>query len=447
MTTQAEAARTSPVQTPACNLRKSDRLHMLGASFLAWMFAGVGIAQAILLHRQMMLSLLGPGASEQQITQWFAWNQAAFLFGAAAGGWLFGWLGDRCGRTRAMGCSLLCYSAFTLATWFAPTVQTAAALRFLACLGIGGVWPSAVALVAEAWPDASRPFLAGLLGGAANFGQVLMGACGYFVAVTPENWRLGLLLGGGLSLFGLWILLFTPESQRWLAARKSETAAAPTAPLREVLRPPLLYRTLLGISLGAVAVVGTAANGNWVVPWSDQVADQQRKEAEGRGEKVAKSAASPKSKAITQMTRSSGGILGSLLGGVLATLAGRRLSYFLISLASLAASTYVFTQLDPSMSGFRFWTFVLGFVSIVYFGWLPLFLPELFPTRVRATGTGISFNSGRVVAGAVVLSAGFLLSLFGGDYARVGFWTGMIYAVGMVIIWLAPPAPNRSLEA
>jgi hypothetical protein len=87
---------------------------------------------------------------------------------------------------------------------------------------------------------------------------------------------------------------------------------------------------------------------------------------------------------------------------------------------------------------FQVFAFLLGFAGVTYFGWLPLFLPELFPTRVRATGSGISFNTGRVVAGLVVLSAGFLIEQFGGDYRQVGFWSGMIYVTGMVLIWFAP---------
>ena len=106
-------------------------------------------------------------------------------------------------------------------------------------------------------------------------------------------------------------------------------------------------------------------------------------------------------------------------------------------------SAYIFSQLDPLHPQFQWFTFLLGFVGITYFGWLPLFLPELFPTRVRSTGTGISFNTGRVVAATVVLSAGFLLAQFHGNYAQVGFWSGMIYAVGMVIAWLVPRQVGR----
>jgi hypothetical protein len=185
-------------------------------------------------------------------------------------------------------------------------------------------------------------------------------------------------------------------------------------------------------------VVGSAANANWVVPWTDHA---QQERAGVLGDSGAKPDA--RSKAMTQMTRSGGAIFGSLLGGIIASVLGRRLSYFLISACSLAISSYLFSQLDPLNPRFQTFAFLLGFVGITYFGWLPLFLPELFPTRVRSTGTGISFNSGRVVAAFVVLSAGFLLDQFSADYARVGLWSGMIYGVGMIVIWLVPRSGGR----
>jgi MFS transporter, SHS family, sialic acid transporter len=397
------------------------------AAFLAWMFAGLEISLFILIHRQMMHGLIGPDAGEERVARWFAWYQAAFLFGAAAGGWVFGWLGDRFGRSRALGAAVLCYSLLTLACYFADDAELMLTLRFLASLGIGGVWPNAVALVAEAWPDASRPLLAGLLGTAANVGFVLLGAIGYFVAITPHSWRWVLLVGAAPVVLGVAILTFVPESARWLASGSGIAAT----PLRDVLRPPLLYRTALGIGLGAIPVVGTAANANWLVPWTDQFAERK---------------ADPRSKAVTQMTRSGGAVLGSLLGGVLASAVGRRPSYFLISFGALGLSSFLFGRLDPLHPYFHYFTFLLGFVGVTYFGWLPLFLPELFPTRVRSTGAGISFNTGRVVAGVVVLSAGLLANLVQGDYARVGLWSGLIYAVGMGLIWLAPREAAGKLE-
>ena len=93
---------TDPDLPPARILTRGQRVGVLVAAFLAWMFAGLEISLFVLIHRQMSAELLGAGTPEAVVTRWFAWYQAAFLFGAAAGGWLFGWLGDRLGRTRAM---------------------------------------------------------------------------------------------------------------------------------------------------------------------------------------------------------------------------------------------------------------------------------------------------------------------------------------------------------
>jgi len=428
------AADTTPA--PALALSRRQRAGVLAAAFLAWLFAGMEISLFVLVHRQMTLELLGSDTPEAAVTRWFAWYQAAFLFGAAAGGWIFGALGDRAGRTRAMAASVLCYSVVTLACHECTSAEGMLALRFLACLGVGGVWPNAVALVAEAWPDGSRPVTAGLLGAAANVGFVLLGVIAYYVPITQDAWRWAFLVGAAPAVLGVVILLAVSESPRWLASR---AAPATRAPVSEVLRPPLLSRTALGVLLGAIPVVGSAANANWLVPWSDAV-----QHAAPAG--AAKPPPDPRAKAQTQITRSGGAVLGSLLGGLLAGAIGRRPSYFLISLGACATSSYIFSQLDPLHPQFQLAAFALGFVGITYFGWLPLFLPELFPTRVRATGTGVSFNTGRVVAGAVVLSAGFLLDRFGGDYARVGFWTGMIYAAGMLVIWLVPAKATGRLE-
>jgi len=406
-------------------LTRAQQHHVLWTAFLAWMFAGVEIQLFILLHQQMMHGLFGGSVPDGAAALWFPRFQAAFLFGAAAGGWMFGMLGDSIGRTRSMGLSILCYSGFTLACYAADSIPAMFVLRFLACLGIGGVWPNAVALVAEAWPSASRPFLAGLLGTAANVGAVMLGVIGYQWDITNDDWRWVLLIGASPLVLGVWVLLTVPESRKWLAAKAATADAPRSSSLGEVLRPPLLYTLLLGIGLGAVPVVGTAANASFLIPWTAQ-----------KAEKAAKP--DPKSKATTLISRSGGGVLGSLLGGIVASLLGRRITYFLISLGSLALSSLIYGQLDPGHPQFQWFVFLLGFVGVAYFGWLPLFLPEMFPTRVRSTGSGISFNTGRVVAGVIVLSTGMLGTWFGGDYAKMGLWSGMVYIVGMLIIWLVP---------
>lgn len=480
---------------------------VLVAAFCGWMFGGLEIALFVLIHRPAMVSMLrehgelrsasdsnssaieqtkhdnrqldssGRSVDERTISRWFAWYQAAFLFGAAAGGWLFGWMGDRFGRTRTLGFSILCYSLLTGCCIFARSPEELLVLRFLACFGIGGAWPNTVALVAEAWPDASRPFLAGLLGTAANVGQVLMGMIGLWCDVTPESWRWTFIAGSIPALVGILCLLIVPESARWLAERANRKQSS-ADPFRELFQPPLRQRVIIGILIGAVPVVGTAANAQWIVPWTDQVESAKQARPESAKQGLAKEITSseheqsseakattstssdrapesrmitgkkpdPKSKARTIVSRSGGAVLGSLLGGILASVLGRRTTYFLISLLSLIASSVIFGWMHPSDPWFQTATFVFGLVGVIYFGWLPLYLPELFPTRVRAAGTGITFNSGRIVAGFVVLGTGMMISLVGGNYARIGLWTGAIYGIGMILILFAPRTDESKLS-
>ncbi len=351
-----------------------------------------------------------------------------------------------------MGLSVLCYSGMTLVCWFVHEPHLMWCVRFMACLGFGGAWPNAVALVAEAWPSASRPFMAGVMGTAANFGFVLLGIIGYQFAITNDNWRWVFFVGASPLLIGAAILCWVPESAKWLESKREPSGnVKPRAPVIEVFRPPLLYRTLLGISLGAIPVVGTAANANWVVPWRDQFESRQSEKVTsdtGSTQTVTgkKGKGDPRQKAWTQITRSSGAIFGSLLGGYLASLLGRRLAYFMISLLTLSISSWLFGYVTPADPFFDVYVFLLGFFGVTYFGWLPLFLPELFPTHVRSTGTGISFNTGRVVAAVIVLSIALLpAQQIAGNYAQIGFWTGMIYLVGMMIIWLAPQHSESDL--
>jgi SHS family sialic acid transporter-like MFS transporter len=423
---------------------------VLSAAFLGWMFAGLEISLFVLISRPAMYDLLGSQATEADVGTWFAWYQCAFLLGAAAGGWLLGWLGDRTGRTRAMAASILCYSILTGVSYFAGDPFTLLALRFFACLGIGGAWPNAVSLSVEAMPDVSRPLLAGLLGAAANVGFVLLGLLCYRVAVTPEAWRWVLLVGAAPAILGVFVLGWLPESPRWLAEKHGTVASLPAQPVREILRPPLLRRTIIGICLGAVPVIGTSANANWLIPWSDQAAGREQvvdfPQIPAGTTPAAPRQGDPRLKAWTQVTRSGGAVFGSLLGGWVASLFGRRLTYFLISLASFAISSYTYYFLDPLDARFSLFAFLLGFVGVTYFGWLPLYLSELFPTRVRSTGTGVTFNSGRILAAGGVLGAGALMQVFGGDYARVGTFTGLVYVLGMVVICFAPDTTAKPLE-
>jgi len=157
----------------------------------------------------------------------------------------------------------------------------------------------------------------------------------------------------------------------------------------------------------------------------------------------------PELKAHLSLARSLPGTISSLLGGGIALLIGRRRCYFVASLGALISAQVLFWFLTPDSNHgwFIFWFASLGFFSGIFFGWLPLCLPELFPTRVRSTGAGVSFNWGRIVTALGIVASGELLrNVFHGDYAQIGRVTSVIYFFGMLVILFTPDTSNRSLQ-
>jgi SHS family sialic acid transporter-like MFS transporter len=364
------------------------------------------------------------------VPRWFSWFNAAFLFGAASGGLVFGWLGDRIGRVRAMATSITCFSLFSGLGYFVASPEQLLALRFLSGMGVGGMWPTGVALAAEAWSDASRPLVAGVLGTAANVGLVIFNTIGYFYPVSPDSWRWTLLVCATPIFLGLLVILCVPESERWLASRNAVAAATNQVSMATVFQPPLLRRTLIGIALGTIPLLGGWGATQWLVAWADKVGG----------------VADPRAKALTAIMRSGGGAVGSLIGGWIASLAGRRLAYFFVSLASLAAGEYVCLAMTPADQAFPAMVFAVGFISTIFFGWLPLYLPELFPTHARATGAGVSFNFGRILTGLGVLATGAITAWLHEDYGRAGSIAMLVYAVGMLVILFAPDTTKDKLK-
>ncbi len=436
---------------------------VLVTAFLGWMFAGVHLAISSLVMRVAVKDLLG-SVDEGQVGQWFGWLICAFLFGAAAGGLLLGKVGDRFGRGKAMALSILCYSLFSLISSYAQSPAQMLLLRFLTCLGIGGMWPNGIALVSEAWPNISRPFLAGAIGTAANVGILLFAVvtCGWLI--TAESWRWTLLLGGSPVVLGLFVLAVVPESPRWLALQRrtllpdtsqpvghehgtgergrggreaeSSQSSSPWS-IPEIFRPPILRTTIIGVALGTVPLFGGWGSSNWANAWASKVGDRAT---------TAEAKSDPALKSRVMIARALPGSISSLLGGALAMLVGRRLFYALISGAALFSAQYLFWLLEPSDPQFLYWTAALGLFSGFYFGWLPLCLPEMFPTRVRSTGAGVSFNFGRIITAFGVLGGAVLVNAFGGDYARIGQITSLVYIVGIVIIFFAPNMSEAKLS-
>lgn len=453
------------------SLSTSARYLVLFTAVGALLFDGVELGLMPVASLSVSQTLLGAAFTPAAGGDWFARFTAALMCGAAVGGIFLGSLGDRMGRTRALGVSVVFYSVFAGLGAFVKTQEQMLALRFLVGLGVGGVWPNAVALAAECWPDKSRPIIAGLMGAALNGGILMLSQIARAWPITPDSWRWVFQLAAAPALLGVVALTLIPESPLWLTARARRrqgasssgqrpgppstneiaavaedpvaangrdpsVAAGPASnaalhsPLSQLLRPPLLRLTLIGVLIGSIPMIGAWAASKWMIPWADVVGG----------------ATAPGYKALTQGWWALGAVLGSFFGAQIAAWLGRRRAYAMISAATTAFTSLLFLGTAPLQASFLPIVFAQGFVSTLFFGWLPLYLPELFPTHVRAAGSGIAYNVGRFTTALGVLAAGTLFTSMGGSYPRVGATCGLIYLLGILVIWWAPDTTDRKLK-
>ncbi len=475
----------------------------LAAALLGWLFDGLEMGLFPQVARPALTELLGP-VQAGDIDRWFGVITALFLVGAATGGVLFGWLGDRVGRVRALTLSVLIYAGCSGLSAFSPTPEALAGLRFVGALGMGGEWALGVALVMELWPDASRGWLAAAIGAAGNLGYALVGSIafalnrvagdlpGWLTAVgvptdlaakltASGNWRLLMLVGALPAGLTLLVRLFVPESPRWLLTRgRGESPAADLlavlggaaaavgivflwanevvmpvriiataaglvvvtvcylTPARRLLRATgatpaesrdTVRKMLLGAGLSSVPLIATWAGFMWMYVWVDELTGKQN----------------PDARPLTQIASSIGAAVGSVAGALLAVRFGRRPVYAGLCVVALTMLVTFFRANDQFDTAFLVSAGLVGAACAAFYGWLPLYLPELFPTALRATGQGFAFNVGRVIAAVGTLQTGALLGYFEGDYARACSLVAGVYLVGLGLIVVAPETRGRGL--
>ncbi len=412
---------------PTNELSRGARYAVLAAAFAGLVFDGFELGLMPVGALPITEGLLGDAYTKELGNIWFARFTASLMLGAAVGGIFLGNLGDRIGRARAMGVSILFYTLFAGVGMFVRSCEEMLALRFLVGLGVGGMWPNGVALVAECWPHTSRPTVSGILGAGINFGILIFSQLGRIWHLTADSWRWIFGVAAVPAVLGIVVLGWLPESPKWLASRGS--AKKPAPPLRRLFEADMLRATITGIMLASIPLVAAWAGGKWMLPWARTVAGTENAGYDS----------------TAQQWWAIGATLGSFLGAPFAAAVGRRLSYVLISIGATVSTWALFQWSAPLEPSFLYVVFVQGLIATLFFGWLPLYLPELFPVEVRATGAGLSMNIGRFVTAGGVLAASWLLGLFDGQYPAIGAACSLVYALGMFVIVFTPNTRERAL--
>ncbi len=410
---------------------------VLFVAWLGWVFDSMDATIYTLVLHPALHDLLGrqsAGAASSDAIGWYGGIiLSIFLIGWAIGGVLFGILADRFGRTKTLIFTILIYAVFTGMAALSATWWQLAIYRFLTALGIGGEWAAGAALVAEAWPESKRARAAGLLQSAWAAGFLI--AAVVSLLLRDYGWRPIFVVGVAPAVVALFVRLWVKEPQRWVTAHELERqpGIARARKLPELFKPQLIRSTLVGSGLAFVAVFGLWGATNWTPTLMRSLPDLQNLDA----------AALTSRASYATMMLNVGALAGYLSFGPIANRFGRRAAFALMCAGSLIMLPVAFVT--PRSYAQVLWLLpVLGFFNNGIFSGFPIYLPELYPTRIRATGAGLCFNAGRVLASTGPFLAGLLVSALG-TFGRAVSAIALIYLVGLLVVPFAPETKGKPL--
>jgi MFS family permease len=347
------------------------------------------------------------------------------LVASAIGGAFFGLLADRVGRTRALMASILVYSLASGACGLSTTILQLAFFRFILGLGMGGEWTTGAALIAETWPARHRGKALGLMQSAWAIGEIV--AAGVVAAVLPRfGWRAVFFVGVLPALVVFWIRRDVPESEIWLGRRQGESRA----PLSVLWRPDLRRNGALATAMNAFSMFGYWGLFTWIPAYLSLPLAEG-----GRGLDLMKTT-------TWLVVMGLGKWLGYVLFGFAADTFGRRRAYVtyllaaaaLVPLYGLATRPTTLLLLGP----------LVAFFGTGFFSGFSALTAELFPTEVRATAMGLSYNIGRGLSAFAPFIVGALAARYGLGSAFF-LQAGAFFVAAMLALAL-PETKGKALD-
>jgi len=412
-------------------LRVAPASRVLWISFasacLAWMFDAMDLTIFTLVLFPSVSELIG-SADPGLVASKGGLILASKLLAWGVGGIAFGVLTDRFGRAQTMVITVAIYSVFTGLSGLAQNWWQLLILQAIAGIGIGGEWAAGAALIAETWPERSRPRALVAMQMSFAGGFLLAGLLNLLIG--PFGWRWVFAAGAAPAVLTPFIRWHVPEPERWLAVRNFARGGART--LLMIFAPDLRRRTLVAVLISAAMMIGAWGTTTLLPTWIHQLAGPN-------GGAVAIEAT-----AKCFILANAGGALGFLAMMWLNERVGRRWCYFLAVLGSIATALFAFTQIQTL--GALLWFMPLyGFFAIGGFATFAVYLPELFPTRIRATGQGFSWNAGRALTALGPLTSGMLVDVVGSVPVAAVMLTAS-YGVGLIAIWFGPETRGLPLQ-
>ncbi len=448
-------------QKPSLRDLNSYQWFVFAMASMAWLFDCLD-QQLFILARNDALKSLIPGADPSTIKLYGGYATTIFVAGWATGGLIFGSVGDRIGRAKTLTLTVLIYSLCTGLSAFSVGWLDFAAYRYLTGLGVGGVFGLAVALIADSLPGANRPGALGLLQALSAVGNISAGLISMLMAYLTSlgtiepgtSWKYMFLIGAVPAFLCVFLQIKLKEPEKWVAAKAASKETGDKFGSYFELFGDVRWRSnaLWGMVLCIAGVVGLWGIGFFS---PELVGDVITKSLKGQGLSEAQIAGQKGYWiGINSIIQNLGSFFGMIAFAWVAQRIGRR-GAFAIGFVAAFLMTFCYFRYFQSMSDL-WMTALMGFFQLGLFAGFAIYLPELFPLRLRSTGTSFCYNVGRFIAASGPFTLGMLQqSLAAGAKNRGGSELDAfrdaccamsgVFLVGLIAVYFLPETKGKAL--
>jgi MFS family permease len=381
-----------------------------------------------------------------RVAKFGGYATSVFLIGWATGGLTFGFMGDRYGRAKTMLLTILIYSIFTGLSALSQNFWQFAILRFFTGMGVGGEFAVGVALLAEVMPDHARPHAIGWLQSLSAVGNITAAV----LSILTNNWRILFMIGTGPALLSLLIRRRLKEPERWQALAVGDGVSRQLGSYRELFGDPRWrHHALAGLGLAFAGVVGLWGIGFFSFDLLRLVLEPVYKERGLEPAEISRKLAIWVG--IQSILQNAGGFVGIQAFMRLTERTSRRFAFLVSFIVAMLSTAFTFWFLGKIAGEYDiFWMIpIMGACQLALFGGYAIYFPELFPTRLRSTGTSFCYNVGRFVAAIGPFTLGILVGTVFKDYPDPMRYGGVtmcaFFLVGLVALPFAPETKGKPL--